>query len=708
MKSGMLEEKTMKAKPYFYLLLLALVIHSYGLLGQTCTNPTYRFSSTGATGQNFQSFTRLDPNGTVGGTITNNLNEPLRFLNLQGARESRVFRTLPANLNDNNWVAQCNASILSGNNPGHIAMALTAGNLEAWTSAVNCPNQNTQSICQQPYPNTNQNGIIVMFANFTLPSISDVTTQGTFLSVYTKVGVQVITPTNNMIQVPAAMINAFGIRLERLSLTVGRLSLLNATGSVNNEICFDIPANLTGLNTLQMGVHSASSPVRNLTADLNNYEIFDNCSVQGLNTPSINSTKNGVCIGESAQLSVNSVDPLATYTWYDSPNKTTPIGTGATIQVSPTTRTTYYLVATKTIGCGISITREATRTINVRATPVVNPISYSTLETCANQLILLENSTPNGIWSSDNPSIATVNANGVVIGQSGGTTTIRYTLTNSSSLCSASATVPVTIKSKVDAFAIIGNQLVCPNARENYTVTPIDAQARYYWIVDNGISLFHYNGQSTNIQITYPDAPGASYTVKAVAINQCGATMEVSLPVSVKTDVPNKPVLTCSPNNNCQTLSVSNASLPASGVSVSWTINGIVDPSLNGLTSITRPVDQQVFVTYTKNDCSYTDAYFEGYCIAGTSARKAGPSSNQNDYKTIEIFPNPNDGNFIINTSGYAGKAFIINSEGLVVTEFDLHQDQKQYNFSGKVAAGLYLLKTIENGEEKNIMFIVQ
>ena len=67
--------------------------------------------------------------------------------------------------------------------------------------------------------------------------------------------------------------------------------------------------------------------------------------------------------------------------------------------------------------------------INVLGIPNVNPTSGPT-EVCVGNTINLNNSTGGGSWSSNNPSVATVNGSGQVTGISAGGAIISYSVTN--------------------------------------------------------------------------------------------------------------------------------------------------------------------------------------------------------------------------------------------------------------------------------------
>jgi hypothetical protein len=126
-------------------------------------------------------------------------------------------------------------------------------------------------------------------------------------------------------------------------------------------------------------------------------------------------------------------------------------GTAATFTVNSATQITATLPAAATTGQISVTTPSGTATtaalspsvFTVNALPVVAPISGST-GVCVSSSITLSDPTPGGTWSTPTPSLAGVNASGVVTGIAPGVATIVYTVTSSG--CSNSVSTTVTVK----------------------------------------------------------------------------------------------------------------------------------------------------------------------------------------------------------------------------------------------------------------------
>ena len=102
-----------------------------------------------------------------------------------------------------------------------------------------------------------------------------------------------------------------------------------------------------------------------------------------------------------------------------------------------------------------------TITITVNPLPVVAPIT-GTLSVCVGNTTALADATSGGTWSSLDPSIATIDAAGVVTGVAAGTATINYTYTNTTTTgCSNTVSATVTVNALPAVSPIVGNVNMC-------------------------------------------------------------------------------------------------------------------------------------------------------------------------------------------------------------------------------------------------------
>lgn len=365
--------------------------------------------------------------------------------------------------------------------------------------------------------------------------------------------------------------------------------------------------------------------------------------------------------------------------------------------------TTISYTLTGTTGCSAS----ASSNFTVMPSPTVAAVTGSS-NVCKGQLTVFSNTTPNGVWESSSPSNATVSNIGVVTGISEGgisrgVAQISYTVTDING-CFTKRSKLISVIAP-PTFTISGNSVVCPNTLSSYAVTPITANTKYYWEVDNNCSIILDNSSSSAIKVNFPNAQGTSSILKVVSVSTCGASPVVTQTISINSDVP-KPVLACS-GTNCSTLTVT---APASDVSIQWYIGGTLNTAYNGLSAIPRSTDVQTEVRFTKGSCSNSAFYFPPYCGTASLRLDATAQAQGSNYDSpLKIYPNPNEGIFTFTTTGYNGKALIINAQGSIVQELDLDPSKTSYNITlTNLAKGAYLLKLTGDLTEQNGMFIVE
>lgn len=124
-----------------------------------------------------------------------------------------------------------------------------------------------------------------------------------------------------------------------------------------------------------------------------------------------------ICAGTTTPLSCATVGG----TWSSSPSWVASVGSlsGVVTGVGGGTATIYYTLST---GCS------STAVVTVTGTPAVDSV-MGAYTVCAGASTTYTCITPGGVWSSSNPSVATVSSSGVVTGVAVGTARISYGVT---------------------------------------------------------------------------------------------------------------------------------------------------------------------------------------------------------------------------------------------------------------------------------------
>ena len=166
--------------------------------------------------------------------------------------------------------------------------------------------------------------------------------------------------------------------------------------------------------------------------------------------------KDSLCIGDNLTLTNATIGGV----WSSSSTVVATVLNGLVSGLSAGKSRISYTVTTN--GCSSSKTLD----INVNSYPVV-PAINGVSDVCVGSTIQLTNSTPLGVWSSSNITVASINAFGLVTGKVAGNTTINYKVTNAN--CSTTVGASVTVKEALGVSAIIGTTSICIGANSQLT-----------------------------------------------------------------------------------------------------------------------------------------------------------------------------------------------------------------------------------------------
>ena len=261
-----------------------------------------------------------------------------------------------------------------------------------------------------------------------------------------------------------------------------------------------------------------------------------NITVYAVPTATVTGTTS-VCSGLSALVSValTGTGPWSiTMTQNGSPLGTFPVTTSPFEFVTAPGATTTYAVTLVTDaspgGCPGTITGNAVVTVN--PTPNVGAIAGPTT-VCAGSTINLTDPTGGGVWSSSDPSKATVSAGGVVSGVASGGTVITYTVSNA--FCSNAASYPISVNQAPAVNAVASAATICAGQPVTLTSSVAGTVATTTSFTNSTIGTFR-NGnprapliRAINVTGLPASMAGVTYTVTVNANHTIVSDVEMYL-----------------------------------------------------------------------------------------------------------------------------------------------------------------------------------
>lgn len=240
---------------------------------------------------------------------------------------------------------------------------------------------------------------------------------------------------------------------------------------------------------------------------------------------------------------------------------------------------TYYVYAINATQLGTLCMPYQVIQVTVNPKPLITNITGSAT-VCVASTTVLSNITSGGVWNSLNPSIATVNASGVVTGLSAGNVTISYVVTNASG-CKDSATSLLTVVSAASnpTISASGPTTACLGAGLTLSSS---TSASYQWYKD-GVAITGATSQ------TFIPTVSGVYTMVIVAGG--GACNSISNSISVTINYASTPSIAPTGDTVIICTKVNEKICPATwGYSnYQWYKDGVAIPSPLGTASCFYP-----------------------------------------------------------------------------------------------------------------------
>lgn len=368
-------------------------------------------------------------------------------------------------------------------------------------------------------------------------------------------------------------------------------------------------------------------------------------TVNSLPTVAITGT-NAICDGETTTLTASGAN---TYNWG--------ISTNTAISVNPNITTTYIVTGTDVNNC----TDQETFTLTVNQLPTVTVVSGAI---CPGNCYTLS---PSGAANY------TFFPNGAVVCPS---VTTNYSVTGSSTAGCISAAPGLATVSVVNILTVTvsGNTTICNGGTVNLTA--------------NGASTYSWNtGALTN---TLSETPTANKTYTVIGFSgTCSDTTDIMVTVN---QLPN---VTATPQRSVICVNESVEIYSGGAVSYSWLPTGsgtVITVSPTALTGYT-------VTGLDANGCvnSATTSVEVGPC-SGIAENLAGLSG-------FGVYPNPNSGEFVIDTP-VKMDVTIVNALGQVIVKIALEEGKNQVDLNTQ-AKGVYFVQ-FKNGSILKTVKIVK
>lgn len=411
--------------------------------------------------------------------------------------------------------------------------------------------------------------------------------------------------------------------------------------------------------------------------------------------PVISGSSITICSGSSGTLTASGG---STYTW--SPGSGLSATTGASVVASPTTTSTYTVTGTALNGC----INTGTAAVTVNPLPNAGIITGPGTQTCGIVTYTLTTSGDvGGVWASVNTSKATINSSTGAMGvvnhtrRSSFTDTFTYTVTNGCGSATASNIFTI-----MGLPGIHGGNDICVGSIVTYDCEPV-GYGIGSWVLttpatDSTWTTTDFQGKIKGIassggvtSATYRFICTGSATLCADTVYR---NVRVNAPPTAlitgsNTAIAGSIITLTSANSGTWTSSNTAAATVASG---STTNRAVYASSSIGASTI---------ITLTRSTGGCTSATDTQMITIICSGCKPADEEGLIESRTLNIYPNPSPGSFIIECPpGPVSKTITITdvSGRIVATRISVKQ-REDFDL-GNLSRGLYII-TVETEEKK-------
>ncbi len=359
------------------------------------------------------------------------------------------------------------------------------------------------------------------------------------------------------------------------------------------------------------------------------YTISNDCGSNAVSVPvSINPLpsiptaivgNNYVCHGASISLS----DSVAGGVWTSSNTSVATVGTdGIVYGANPGSATITYTIENSCGSNGVS------KSIDVRSLPSMPTAISGDSTLCYGTSTTYTNSVGGGVWTSANSAIASVNTLGVVTGNTVGSTTIAYTISNTCGTNTVNKSIRIKALPAVPA-TIFGATSVCTSASTSLT----NAVNGGVWTSQDPLiasvsstgSVRGNSGGSTTISYTIANTCGSNTATKTINSIAAPVVASVSGPASI-----------------CKTTTGTFMDSTTGG---SWSIMPTTAGTISAAGVFTPSVATTVTVKYTVTNSCFTT-------VASSSLNVVAPLTSLSAFGDLNVCVGSNTTPFTASVSG--------------------------------------------------------
>ncbi len=417
-----------------------------------------------------------------------------------------------------------------------------------------------------------------------------------------------------------------------------------------------------------LGVGTYSLIVHDNTQNCNYHSTFNINQANALGLQ-INVLNNMVCEGGTIQINAAASGGVGPYTYTWMPNASNTQNQNLALNAG---NYTYTVAATDPLNCGIS------NTVSFIVAP--NPsIIVSQSSVCAHTSTVMSASGANTYtWQ---PNI--VQSNSILVSP---LSNMVYTVSGSNVYNCVDTKTVLLVVLPAPITNVQNNSPICEGQIANFNAS---FNQSYFWQGPNNFTANVPNPQINNT----PVQNAGNYTLHVIDINGCKDSVHLNLIIN-----PLPPVWI----NSNTTLTCIGQMVNLSGIGANtyhWSNNS----NLSGITIIpnTNTVISLVG-TNTITNCSATASI----AIAVKECNTSGIKENQSSEKQFQVYPNPSNGEFIVNCNE-SGAYELMNMLGQVMSKGNIIKGENKLEFK-TLEKGTYILKCTSHFTIENMTLLIE